>query len=533
MLYAFNASPSAQPGPGCPSCNPLVWSVNLATLVGGQVGGVTCQGLPFDFGPCDTGDGLAVGPTGGILGPYVGVTGTPVIDMTTNPDTLYVAAAVYFPGPPAHISYYLFAVNIATTTHTSASVPSIVISGTVNGNPPANASGSGKCTSDYPTAGNVTFDWNHIQRSGLLLMPNGQVFVSFAPAGGEVENGWMFGYSFNGTSLTQTATFNSTPWGTGGGFWGSGAGPASDGSSIYAATGNGTLFDPITQNIPYDIGDALLKLSPSNLTVTDFYAPTDGGYNRCRADLDFGSGGVLVVPSTFTYTYNVDNCGAGCSVLINADKESKLYVTNQASLGGFNSSGGNNIEAVVTPCFGSNCSQNPTGQGYWASPAYWFDGTNSWIYYSPTTSDTSVAPYPVYAFKLSPNASSGPIPQTPTASTVAPDLFCQYAPTPSVSSNPNNLIATGIVWAIERPNRDANDCAVKQVIAHAALHAFTANNNLASLYNSRTVTTSIGGVTTFSTPTVFNGQVYMGTKTEVNVFGLCGNNVNNNGSCLP
>jgi hypothetical protein len=69
--------------------------------------------------------------------------------MTTNPDTLYVAAAVYFPGPPAHISYYLFAVNIATTTHTSASVPSIVISGTVNGNPPANA--SGKAANVLPT----------------------------------------------------------------------------------------------------------------------------------------------------------------------------------------------------------------------------------------------------------------------------------------------------------------------------------------------------------------------------------------------
>jgi hypothetical protein len=46
---------------------------------------------------------------------------------------------------------------------------------------------------------------------------------------------------------------------------------------------------------------------------------------------------------------------------------------------------------------------------------------------------------------------------------------------------------------------------------------------LTPLYNSsKGVTqTTIGPATSFSVPTVFNGQVYMGTKTEVDVFGLC------------
>ncbi len=66
------------------------------------------------------------------------------------------------------------------------------------------------------------------------------------------------------------------------------------------------------------------------------------------------------------------------------DKESKLYVANQASLGGFSSTTTVNIETVQTPCVPTGCGNNPANQGYWASPAYWFDGSNGWIYYSPT-----------------------------------------------------------------------------------------------------------------------------------------------------
>jgi hypothetical protein len=68
-------------------------------------------------------------------------------------------------------------------------------------------------------------------------------------------------------------------------------------------------------------------------------------------------------------------------------------------------------------------------------------------------------------------------------------------------------------------------------IDHAVLHAFCATavpgtacaTALTELYNStqNVKKTSIGKDVPFSTPTVFKGQVYMGTKTEVDVFGLC------------
>jgi hypothetical protein len=54
---------------------------------------------------------------------------------------------------------------------------------------------------------------------------------------------------------------------------------------------------------------------------------------------------------------------------------------------------------------------------------------------------------------------------------------------------------------------------------------------LYELYSSRTVQTPIGTIHGFPTPTIFEGQAYMGTDTEVNVFGIC--STGQNGKCLP
>ncbi len=113
-LYAFNAAPGAQ------SPNPLVWSLNLGTPV-------TCTSQP-NFPPCSR----------GLLGPYAGVTGTPVIDTSNN--TLYVAAAVQ----SSSVVYELFAVNIASGLQQGTAV---TIGGTVNGKPPANGQ---KCVATNP-----------------------------------------------------------------------------------------------------------------------------------------------------------------------------------------------------------------------------------------------------------------------------------------------------------------------------------------------------------------------------------------------
>ena len=154
MLYAFNAASSSTNS---------IWSRDLAAYVGGSP--VTCSELPpnVPYDPCSS----------GLLGPYVGVTGTPVIDTSASPNTLYVAAAVYF-STSQTISFYLFAVDITT----GSVLGDTVIAGTVNGYSPGG--GVGLCTSDFPRTGQIPFDYNHIQRSALLLL-NSTVYVAFAP----------------------------------------------------------------------------------------------------------------------------------------------------------------------------------------------------------------------------------------------------------------------------------------------------------------------------------------------------------------
>lgn len=508
MLYAFNASPSAQ----CQTCHPLVWSLNLGTYV-------TCSNQP-SFAPCKV----------GLLGPYVGVTGTPVIDTSTN--TLYVVAAVQ----GSAIQYKLFAVNILTGLQRGTAA---VIAGSVNGQMPANGV---ECISTNPSQGQVVnFDANHIQRSALMLIGSGTsgvVYVAFAPSGGnfgdEFENGWMFGYSFSGSSFSQPIIFNSTPNGSGGGIWQAGAAPAYDGTNIYAITGNGTFsYDvpgpPSAAVLNY--GDSLLKLNPSTLSVLDYYTPPDNlsyegskGTGRCKNDIDFGSGGPLVPPN---FTYNTQ------SVVINADKESNIYVANVSSLGGFNANGGNNVQLIQTPL-----PLRDSNQGYWASPAYWKytdTATHYMLYYSATDQDTGVAPLPINAYSLATTGSQGqgPIPSTYLSTGT---LFCYPSPTPSGSSN-GAAATTGIVWAVENPNAsNPHNCSGGG--GPAVLHAYNATN-LQELYNSSALSAPVGFVKGFPAPTIFNGQVYMGTTTGpnftrpgVNVFGLCSSNTNNNGSCL-
>ena len=496
--------------------NPL-WSLNLAGYLGGTA--VDCSTYTGSFEVCQDGSS--------IVGQYVGVTGTPVIDTTYIPGTLYVVAAVDIGGTNGTVAYYLFAVDI--TTGKPLAYTNNGIMGSVPGYPPPKL-----CQSAYPHSGTLNFDNNHIQRSALLFLPeNDQVYVAFAAGDpGEAENGWLFAYYLNSNgvgqySFSQTNAFSDTPYGTGGGIWGSGAGPASDGTNIYLATGNGTIFDPVTQSLPYDLGDTLLRVDSSSLVPKDYYTPWDvlsyqGTFNNkpctglCLCDKDFGSGEVMLFPTAFYFDQNSQSY---LNLALNADKQSYLYVANQAHLGGFNANGGNNIEAVLTPCqmVNNTCQPLESGQGYWASPAYWSDGTQYWIYYTPTTEDATLKPYTMNGYQLlTSGGAAGPIPQTPTASTTT--RFCKYSPTPSVSWDGKDD-STAIVWAIEHANVDnPTDCNGSD--KPAALHAFNPTT-LAELYSSRGLQTPTGPWTTFSVPTIFNGQVYMGTQTYVDVFGLC------------
>jgi len=500
-LYALSAATGA-----------VVWNTNLA----GQIPGgsyVYCSAVAIVFAPCEE------RPQSGTT---IGITGTPVIDIPSN--TMYVVAAVNQVGI---VNYYLFAVDIRN----GQILGYIQITGVVTGKTPPL---SRRCMSMYPQSGTVTFDSNHNQRASLLLLNGNTVYIPFSPGGDEFENGWILGYAFTphvglGT-FTQVAAFVPTPYGSGGGIWQSGAGLAAEtvqgNTYIYAATGNGTFNPNVSRPYTSDLGDSLLKLAVHNdgsLAIADYYTAADNftytgaqGNGRCLNNVDFGSGGVMLMPEAF---YLDQNTNTFPNMAFTSDKESKFYVLNRDRLGKFNPSGANSVQIDQTPS-----DENDNQQGYWSSGAYWkfVDGNgqpNYRLYYSVTTTTASAPPHPVDMYDLSTSGTSGPIPIQPTVSTQT--LFCIKSPTPSVSSN-GTLQGTGIVWAIEHPNLDQNDCAGPS--RKAVLHAFDATS-MAEIYSSSSQYV-LGGAVVFSTPTIFKGQVYIGTLAannagEIDAFGLC------------
>jgi hypothetical protein len=518
MLWAYNAAP------GSPSIP--VWSVQLAPTGEGPV---NCSSYP-DFAPCAAGT---------IPGGFVGITGTPVIDEGSDMSYAVAAEANAISTP----GYYLFAVDILDGTILS----STQINGSVPGKNPYNQQQqSGKCTSSYPANGQtLTFDGDEIQRAALLLIQGtpgtpSTVYVAFAPSGSEWENGWLFGYQYQSgpsPSLQQTEIFATTPYGTGGGIWGSGSGPASDGTYIYTATGNGTWDLVATNPAANDVADSVLKLLPSptrnTFSVYDYFTPDNvltyqpqppsGKVGLCQNDEDVGSGGVLLFPDPF---FN------GLYLIVSADKQSNLYFENTASLGGYNANSNNNVQPLLTPSGMNNPPNNPYPQtpvqGYWSSPAYWKyldsgQNTHYYLYYSatvqllpPPNTNWQKVPYPIYQYVLS----TGGLPISSNAASLAtPDLFCFHSPTPAISSY-GTAAGSGILWAVEHRYFDnPADCGGSDL--GSALHAYDATA-MTELYNS-SITFPNGGLAGghFAVPTVFQGQVYVGTSVKAYVFGLC------------
>jgi|HubBroStandDraft_6_1064221.scaffolds.fasta_scaffold01327_2 hypothetical protein len=492
MLYAFVA--------GASSSSP-VWSVNLAQIPNSQGTPVDCRNWPES---CQQNNSP--------IYPYLGITGTPVVDP--NAGILYVVTWVQLAVNPYNVQYYLHAINITNGQEKTGSPVQVAasLSAGLATTPAACTTGSGP--------GPLTFNpRHHLQRTGLLLLSlsNGTpvIYIGFNPIRGELQNGWILGYSYNtgtGFSTTPVAAISTTPYGTGGGVWGAGTGLASDGSYIFASTGNGT-FD--ANNGGSDYGDRLLKLAVNSttgaLSVSSYFTPSDWN-TRCGVDLDFGSGGILLFFDSFFQGHP--------DLMVSADKESYLWIVDRDTLGGVNGQ----VEQTMQP---SNAPQG-SNPGYWSSPAYWKysvpNGFQYNLYYAADAQALNKAPLPLNMYALATSGSGGPIPTGPTASTKT--LFCgnPHAPTPSISAN-GATANSGIVWAIESSNSrnvpTGPQC--NGTIGPAVLHAYNATPTtpLTELYNSSGLQTTVGQAVNFPTPTVFKGRLYMGTKSEVDVFGLC------------
>jgi hypothetical protein len=92
--------------------------------------------------------------------------------------------------------------------------------------------------------------------------------------------------------------------------------------------------------------------------------------------------------------------------------------------------------------------------------------------------------------------------------------------TPAISANGNT---NGIVWAIDATQFGPPEAST---LGPAVLHAFDATNVANELYNSAQMGSrdQAGNGVKFTTPTIANGKVFIGTQTEITVYGLLNSN---------
>jgi len=389
--------------------------------------------------------------------PEIGITSTPVIDPTTQ--TLYVVAKTKeVIAGSAQYYFRLHALDIRTGAEKFGGP--VVITGSVPGSGTPNDG-----------ANNVLFQaLKEHQRSALLLL-NGVVYIAWASIGDLFPyHGWIIGY--DAQSLQQVTIFNDTPNGSDGGIWSGGAGPAADGAgNFYVSTGNGT-FD---YDQGPDYGDSVLKLSLNNssLTVTDSFTPSNQDYLDVN-DLDLGSGGVLVIP---------DQPDTPLHLLVQAGKEGTIYLMNRDNMGGFQADGDSQLVQSLPSAIA----------GSFGMAAYF----NQRIYYC------GMMDY-LRAFDLR----GGQLSTQPTSLSV--HQFGYGGSTPSISANG---ATNGILWALDNGGF--------ATFSPTVLHAFDANDLGTELYNSSQAGArdAAGFAVRFTVPTVANGKVFVGTGTELSIYG--------------
>jgi hypothetical protein len=348
--------------------------------------------------------------------------------------------------------------------------------------------------------GNVVFGPGHQQsRPGILLVPEtgfpqGVVFIGFAG-----DSGWVLAY--DPTSLKMLAAFyTDTQNHTGAkvpgipgeghsGIWASGGAVTADANgNIYAITGDG-YWDGVL-----NWGDSLVKLAFAevgttgtySLTVADYFTTSD---QACRYahGLDYGSAGPMLLPTqTGSATPNmIWTTGKAVST---CEQPFTGYIINADNMG---HTGG---QIALTAASNGGGEQN---SAFWAT-------TSKQYIYNGDDGD------PIRAFTLT---SSG----VSEAGVMATTHVFDDGTAPAISANGTT---NGIVWAIEQ----TDDGDHQPTFQPAVLHAFDATNLSSELYNTAQAASgrdTAGPAVKMQVPMIANGKVYVGTQTELDVYGLC------------
>jgi hypothetical protein len=420
------------------------------------------------------------------ISPEVGITSTPVIDSTTS--TIYVEAKTReVVGGVVHYVQRLHALDIHTGAEKFGG-PATIGDTTYDGVNYTNATqvtvhGSG----DGSVNGVIAFNaLRELQRSALTLH-NGVVYFAFASHGDtDPYHGWVVGY--NATTLQLAAVFNDTPNGGEGGIWESGGGLSVDSQgNMYLSSGNGTfdtIFDANGFPINGDYGDSVIKLvvdpttSAGNqningwgLKVVDYFTPSNQSFLQAN-DKDLGSTGIVLLP---------DSAGSAAHphLLMVSSKQGTLYLLDRDNMGKYNPSGDQAVQEVAGVLI----------SGLFGSPAY-YNGT----LYVVGLAD----------FGKTFTISNGVI--SSSATSISSDRYNYPGSVPSISANG---ASNGIVWDLE--------------IGTNQLRAYNAAGYNQEIYTSAQAANNrdqLGAVVKFSTPSIADGRVFVGTSNSLVIYGL-------------
>ena len=399
--------------------------------------------------------------TNPVIVPFVGITGSPAIDVGKL--LLYVVTATQVIDIPTEYTHTLYALDLAT------------------GQPKIETTGKLITTAAGSTP--VFFPALENQRAALLLA-NGTVFIAFGSYGGQGDyNGWLFAY--DASSLQQTGEFEVTaPPAIQGGIWQSGGGPSADASGdIFVITGNGP-FNANRTLASQSYSDSFLRFTAAGgLSISDYFTPCDQQALESEGQVGIGSTAPLLLP---------DSAGSVSEphLLIGGSEAGKLYVVNRDNMGEF----------LNSPCPDSpprvQTIPIPGGGAILSTPLFW----NNALYVSPANAN-------LQSFAMS----AGVLNATPSAAQ-SPESLGPQGSTPVLSSNGS---ANAILWLIDTGG------ALATPNTAAILRAYDPADLSKEIYNSAINMKDTAGLAVkFSVPTVANGKVYVGTQSELDVYGL-------------
>ena len=273
----------------------------------------------------------------------------------------------------------------------------------------------------------------------------------------------------------------------------SGGAPAAeaDGASIFLSTANGT-FDASSGQAPADFAMSVLRLGSGGEPL-DWFTPFNEA-SLSGSDKDLGSGGVVLLP---------DQSVGPPHLMVAGGKQGRLYLINRDAMGHYCAS----CTAADTNVVESFMA----APGFFCTPVFWQNA----LYFAGSIQGAN---HGDHLKRLLFHPATGQIEPSPASQ--SGHVFNFPGATPSISSEGEE---NGIVWVVDSSHGSPNPGFQP---GPAVLFAYDATDLSRELWDSSQAENQrdqAANAVKFSVPTVANGRVYLGTATELDVYGLFGN----------